>query len=185
MSPERPLIVGLGGTVRPGSTSEAALRTALLGAQQAGAMTECFGAADLDLPFYDPKSTHRSAKARRLVDTLRRADGVVVASPGYHGALSGVVKNALDYLEDTATDPRVYLDGIPVGCIGVAHGSQAAVAVLANLRSIAHALRGFPTPYGAALVATAGTFVDGSCVEEEVAERLLLVGRQVVQLAQR
>lgn len=178
-----PLVVGLGGTVRPGSTSETALRTALAGAEGAGARTLCFGAADLDMPFYDPQSPQRAPSAQRLMAALRAADGVVVASPGYHGALSGLVKNALDYVEDMVADERVYFSGLPVGCIGVAYGSQAAVSVLGNLRGVAHALRGFPTPYGAAVVAGAGIFEHGRCVHAETAARLRLVGEQVVQFA--
>jgi hypothetical protein len=39
----------------------------------------------------------------------------IVGSPGYHGAISGLVKNALDYIEDLREDPRVYLDNTPWG----------------------------------------------------------------------
>jgi FMN reductase len=177
------LIVGIGGTVRAASTSETALREALAGAEQAGAQTMRFAAAELNLPFYDPKDPERSAGAERLVASLRRADGIIVASPGYHGAISGLIKNALDYVEDMVQDERVYLDGLPFGCIGVAYGSQAAVSVLSNLRGIAHALRAFPTPYGAAVVAGPTIFRDGACVDPETAARLRLVGRQVVEMA--
>jgi FMN reductase len=156
---------------------------ALAGAEAAGGRVQLFGAADLDLPFYDPKASHRSAGARRLVAALRSADGVIVASPGYHGALSGLIKNALDYVEDLVADDRVYFDGLPFGCIGVAYGSQAAVSVLANLRGIAHALRAFPTPYGAAVVAGPTVFANGVCIDADTASRLALVGSQVVQLA--
>jgi FMN reductase len=179
----RPVIVGIGGTVRASSTSETALRTALQGAEAAGARTELFAAHDLELPFYDPKAPGRSPAARRLIGALRAADGVIVASPGYHGAISGLIKNALDYTEDLAVDHRAYLSGLPFGCIGVAYGAQAAVTVLANLRGIAHALRAFPTPYGAAIVAGAGIFSQGHCVDGETSERLALVGRQVVDMA--
>ena len=39
----------------------------------------------------------------------RWADGLLVASPGYHGGISGMMKNALDYVEDLRADERVYL----------------------------------------------------------------------------
>ena len=179
------LIVGIGGTVRPRSTSETALREALAGAVEAGGEVECFAAADLNLPFYDPKDPIRSEGAQRFVSALRAADGVIVSSPGYHGAISGLIKNALDYVEDMVADERVYIDGLPFGCIGVAYGSQAAVSVLGNLRGIAHALRAFPTPYGAAVVAGPTIFEAGRCVDSDTANRLRLVGRQVVEMAAR
>jgi FMN reductase len=180
---EAPHVVGLGGTVREGSASETALRTALRAAEDNGARVTCLTAADLDLPFYDPQATQRSAAARHLVAVLRDADGLIVCSPGYHGALSGLVKNALDYVEDTAADDRAYLTDLPVGCIGVAQGSQAAGAVLADLRSIAHALRAFPTPYGAAVIAGPGALADGQYSDPLVRQRLELVGRQVAEFA--
>ncbi len=176
-------IVGIGGTVRSNSTSETALRVALDSARAEGAEIELIAAGDLELPFYDTRSRDRAPAAARLVAALRGADGIIVASPGYHGALSGLIKNALDYVEDLAGDERPYLTGLPFGCIGVAYGSQAAVSVLANLRGIAHALRAFPTPYGAAIVAGPHTFGAGGVIDPTTVEQLTLVGRQVVEMA--
>jgi FMN reductase len=44
---------------------------------------------------------------------VRGADALVFGSPGYHGTLSGLVKNALDYLEELGRDARPYVDGLP------------------------------------------------------------------------
>ncbi|MDQ3608828.1 MAG: NAD(P)H-dependent oxidoreductase, partial [Actinomycetota bacterium] len=82
---------------------------------------------------------------------VRRADALVIGSPGYHGSISGLVKNVLDYLEELADDERPYVDGRPVGCIATAQGWQGAVNSLVALRQIVHALRGWPTPFGLAL----------------------------------
>ncbi|TYL55473.1 NAD(P)H-dependent oxidoreductase [Nocardioides sp. BGMRC 2183] len=180
----RPLVVGIGGTTRPASSSETGLRAALTAAEAAGARTLCLTAHDIALPFYEPHGP-RTREALRLVETLRAADGVIVASPGYHGAISGLVKNALDYAEDLSGDARAYLDGVPVGCIAVAYGNQAAVAVLDQLRTVAHALRGFPTPYGAAVVARSATFHDGRCADPDVLAQFAMVGTQVAGFATR
>lgn len=177
------LIIGLGGTLRSDSSSESALKVALEAAHSLGASTTVFAASDLDLPFYDPKESARTPKASTLIEAFRQADGVVVCSPGYHGASSGMIKNALDYVEDLVGDDRVYLADLPVGCIGMAYGAQAAVSVVGGLRTIAHALRAFPTPYGAAVVARPGLFAGGLCTDPEIATQLQLVGRQVVEYA--
>ena len=55
MSHRKPLIVGIGGTTRPGSSSEQALTQALDFAQLLGAETRLFGGRDLLLPLYDPE----------------------------------------------------------------------------------------------------------------------------------
>ncbi|WP_414637875.1 NADPH-dependent FMN reductase [Actinophytocola sp.] len=177
-------VVGIGGSLRTDSQSERALRIALDGAAQAGAKTTLVSGADLVLPFYDPAEPDRSPVARRLVDELRAADGVVLVSPGYHGTVSGLVKNALDYVEDLREDLRPYLDGRAVGCVATAQGWQAAVTTLTSLRSIVHALRGWPTPLGAAVNSAQVKFgPDGDCSDAKVTATLRTIGLQVVEFA--
>ncbi len=179
----RPLILALGGSTRDQSTSERALRIAAEGARQAGADAHVLSGRDLMLPIYDPDSSERAADAQRLVSLARQADGLIIVSPGYHGGLSGLVKNALDYLEDLRGDgPESYLDGRAVGCIAVAHGWQAAVGTLHQLRQVVHALRGWPTPFGAVVNSSEVRLDDPASVPASV-EQLHLVGRQVVEFA--
>jgi FMN reductase len=146
-----PLIVGIGGTTRVGSTSEQALKTALAHASALGCDTLLFAGPQLPSEIYDPTQLLRTEQASALVSALRRADGVIIATPAYHGGLSGLVKNALDFTEDLRSDARVYLEGRAVGCIVCAEGAQAMGSTLASLRAIVHALRGWPTPFGATL----------------------------------
>lgn len=183
----KPLIVGIGGTTRPASSTDRALRIALHAAEKAGTRTRIFDGAFLaKLPHFSPESDERSEEQRQLVDAVRGADGLIVASPGYHGGVSGLVKNALDLLEDLREDKRPYLDGRAVGCIATAAGWQAAASTLAALRSIVHALRGWPTPLGAALNTSEKIFgLDGECMDEKVFLQLATVGRQVAEFAQR
>jgi FMN reductase len=177
-------VVGIGGSLRPDSQSERALRIALDGAERAGAKTTLVSGADLVLPFYDPADPVRSTNAYRLVEELRTADGVVLVSPGYHGTVSGLVKNALDYVEDLRDDTRPYLHGRAVGCVAAARGWQAAVTTLTSLRSIVHALRGWPTPLGAAVNSAHVVFgPDGDCSDEQVSASLRTIGLQVVEFA--
>jgi FMN reductase len=176
-------VVGIGGTLSRDSSSETALKLAMDEVRASGGSTEIFAGPDLAYPFYDPKVSSRTDKAENLISSLRRADALVIASPGYHGAISGMIKNALDYMEDLATDERVYLTDLPVGCITVAQGNQAAVAVLAELRTITHSLRGFPTPYGVTITNRPGLFREGKCTDPQVRASLRALGNQVVTYA--
>jgi FMN reductase len=181
----KPLVVGIGGTTRTASSTDRALRIALQAAEETGARTFVFDGAFLSrLPHYAPENPERNEEQRQLVEMVRKADGLIVASPGYHGGVSGLVKNALDLLEDLRDDERNYLDGRAVGCIVNAAGWQACVSTLAALRSIVHALRGWPTPFGATLNTTEKIFdAAGACQDEKVAVQLATVGRQVVEFA--
>lgn len=149
MSSARKLIVGIGGTQRVGSSSEKVLEAVLASARKQGAETHLFDGRFLAcLPLYDPAEPTRSEQEALFVDTVRRADGVAIATPGYHGGVSGLVKNALDLLEDLRADERPYLDECPVGAIVTAGGWQGAGVTISALRDIIHALRGWPTPVG-------------------------------------
>lgn len=180
----QPLIVGIGGTPRAGSSTEMALRTCMAFAEGLGARTEAFTGDDLVLPLYGVEGDGRSPEAERLVQALRACDGVILASPAYHGTVSGLLKNALDYVEDLARDDTPYLDGRAIGCIACAYGWQAAGTTLVALRSIAHALRGWPTPMGAGINATETKFDGaGGASSPAVMNQLRIVAEQVVSFA--
>lgn len=177
-----PLIVGLGGTTADGSATERVLRASLDAAAALGARTLLLTGADLDLPMYAPGP--RGVRARALVEALAEADGVIVASPAYHGTVSGLVKNALDHAEDLRYADRPYLEGRAVGCIAVAGGAQAGAATLAALRAVAHALRGWPTPLGVAVDTSDRVFDAAGALDDGVVlGQLDLLADQVVGFA--
>lgn len=180
----RPYIVGIGGTTRPGSSSEKALRYALSLAESQGADVELFDGASINLPMYAPESPARSESALRLIAALRRTHGVILSTPCYHGSVSGLVKNALDYTEDMSRDPQPYLDGRAVGLIVCGNGWQSTGVVLSAFRSIVHALRGWPTPMGVAI----NTLVErldetGAGLSEPSARQIAIMVGQVIEFA--
>jgi NAD(P)H-dependent FMN reductase len=120
---QRPYIVGLGGTTRVGSSTEKALSLALKAVASQDADTLLLCGADLDLP------------ASRIATVLSRADGIILGTPSYHGGISGLVENALDYTEELRGDKRPYLEGRSVGCLVTAAGEQGAMTTLGALRS--------------------------------------------------
>ena len=178
---QAPLVLGIGGTTSPGSSTERALSIALKAAEAEGMRTRLIGGEFLArLPLYTPNLHDRTPEEHDFVAAIRECSGVLVASPGYHGSVSGLVKNALDLVEETARDARPYFDDLPVGLIATAYGWQATAGTLAALRSIVHSLRGWPTPYAAAVNTSTCRFdADGGCTDPGIAEGLARVGRQV------
>jgi len=98
MPSEKLSIVGLGGSLRPNSTSRGALELALQGAEEAGAETELLDLRVLNLPMYDPTLEDVPESVTRLVESTYSADGMIWSSPLYQGSISGSSKNALDWL---------------------------------------------------------------------------------------
>ena len=183
----KPLVVGIGGTTRIVSATDRALRLALHAAEEAGARTFLFDGTFLArLPHFDPEGRERSKEQGELVEMVRQADGLILASPAYHGGVSGLVKNALDLLEDLESDKRPYLDRRAVGCIATAGGWQACEGTLNALRTIAHALRGWPTPLGVTIKTTNEIFdASGACLDPKVSKQLVAMAQQLVEFASR
>jgi FMN reductase len=175
-------IVAIGGTVNQESSTEQALRLAAATAAAQGAEVKVFGGDYLRaLPHYRGEG-YGIEDGAELVASVREADGLIISAPGYHGSISGLVKNALDYLEDLARDDRPYLEGRAVGLIATAYGDQATMGTLQTLRSVVHSLRGWPTPLGATVRVYQGLFSsEGQCFDERARGQLELVGLQTFQ----
>ncbi|MCR5872607.1 MULTISPECIES: NADPH-dependent FMN reductase [unclassified Sphingomonas] len=176
-------VVGIGGTLREGSSSERLVRATLDRCAARGAQVQMFDGPFLaQLPHYDPGAPIRNQAERALVDGVRTADALVIASPGYHGGISGLVKNAIDLLEELARDDRPYFDGRPVGLIVSAAGWQATGVTLSALRGVVHAMRGWPTPLGIAVnsVEQRPFDADGALVDAAIAAQIDMLAGQLV-----
>jgi chromate reductase len=78
--------------------------------------------ADLRLPLYDGDLEDAEGippKVQRLADQIVAADAVVIAGPEYNKALSGVLKNALDWVSRTKSSPW---KGKPVAILSATGG---------------------------------------------------------------
>ena len=88
-------IIGISGSLRRASANTAVLR----------AIQEALTTADMDLfplneiPAYNEEEEGASlAAVQALRETIAAADAVILASPEYNHGMSGVLKNALDWL---------------------------------------------------------------------------------------
>lgn len=181
-------IVGIGGTISASSSSEALVRAVLDACEKMGATTQMFAGSDLAaLPHFNPAAgSPRTAGETALVEAVRKADGIVIGSPGYHGGYSGLVKNAIDLLEDLRGDTRVYFDGRPVGLVVTAAGWQACGTTLSALRDVVHAMRGWPTSVGVAVNSVEQKIFDqqGALTHEGVATAVQAQAVQLMTFAQ-
>jgi azobenzene reductase len=93
----------------------------------------------LPLPLYSPDTDPQNANLSMLADSLQKADGIVLATPDYHGAISGVLKNALDFVGFDEFDGKVVLS---VSSSGGAVG----VSPLQQLQTIVRNVHGINCP---------------------------------------
>ena len=125
------------GSVRPGRAGEQVVRWIEDQARQVeGVQTAFFDLRDYELPlFAEEKSPSMKApelaEAVRLRADLEANDAVLFVTPEYNHSVSGVLKNAIDYLPPATLKDKV------VGLVGYSwHG---AVKPLEHLREIVSA----------------------------------------------
>lgn len=184
----RPRVVGVGGTLRVGSTSLGAVRRALRAAEEAGAETELLDLNELRLPMYEPGVAleEYGPEVRRLVEAVREADAIILGTAAYHGTLAGVTKNALDFLQFLSGGERPYLDGKVVGLVATAGGDLAGANAVRAMVDAAHSLRGIVAPLTVAVPKTwQKADEDGEITDEQYAGRLDALGRLVAETAGR
>lgn len=175
-------IVGIGGTSAERSSNLAALRAVLAAAQTHGASTTLLELGKLGLPMYEHGVPPTDA-VERYVDAVRDADGLVWSSPLYHGTISGLFKNAIDWLEVLSDAEPPYIYDKPVGLLAVAAGGHALQAVSA-MEHMVRALRGWTVPYVVAVNRAGDAFErDGTIRNEAVERQLSKLGAEIVRAA--
>lgn len=171
-------VVGVCGSLRPGSYTRLALKAALRGAAELGARTEVIELGEYELVFCSgekdepdyPEGVHR------LRRTLASSQGIILGTPVYHGSFSGVLKNALDLMGFPE------FEGKMVGLVGVSGGRTGAVHALDGLRVIGRVLHAWVIPEQVSIPEAWKAFdATGNPKDPELEGRLLEVGRQVAR----
>ena len=173
-------VVGICGSLRPGSFTRMALQVALQGAQEVGAQTRLIDLNDYNLVFCDGKVDESGypEDVFRLRREVKAAGGIILATPEYHGSFSGVLKNALDLMGFDE------IEGKMIGLVGVSGGALGAVHALNSLRTIGRALHAWVIPEQAAIAEAYKVFDGAGAMHNPGLEkRVKEVGRQVARFA--
>ncbi|WP_417246336.1 NADPH-dependent FMN reductase [Celeribacter sp.] len=132
-------LLGLSGALRAASTNTKLLHEA------ARLFGPChFTQADLRLPLYDGdlEAEGTPSEVMTLAEQIRDADAVVMSTPEYNKMISGVLKNALDWVSRSGVKPW---EGKPVAILSAAAGR-------AGGERAQYSLRWAMTPFNAHLL---------------------------------
>lgn len=169
-------IVGIAGSLRSDSYSQMALKIIAQKVQALGAEVEILDLRQMDLPFChggDEYPHHPDVK--RLQDTFKNADGLILVSPEYHGSISGVLKNALDLMSFDQ------LSGKVAGFITIL-GGQINSNALNDLRVILRWVHAWSIPEQVAIGQAWKAFTpEGKLLDEKLSERLDQFARSLVE----
>lgn len=173
-------VAGICGSLRQGSFARLALQVALVGAREAGAQTRLIDLREYQLIFCDGKEDESGypADVFTLRQAVRAAQGLILATPEYHGGYSGVLKNALDLMGFDE------FEGKMLGLVGVSGGTMGAFGALNSLRAVGRALHAWVIPEQVSIPEAWKVFdQSGSLQDGDLEKRLKEVGRQVARFA--
>ncbi|MBO9604330.1 MAG: NAD(P)H-dependent oxidoreductase [Paenibacillaceae bacterium] len=129
------------------------------------------------LPFYSPDEDAEDANVLEMREAAGRADAIILATPDYHGSLSGVLKNALDFLGKDQFDSKLVLS---VSSAGGAVGTSS----LTHMQAIVRNVHGVNCPEWISIGAEQRRFgPDGEPEQDKVKERVKRVLHYFVGLA--
>ena len=93
----KPKILAFAGSLRRHSFNKRVLKTAIRGAEKAGAEVTYVDLADYPMPVYNPDEHEKNGfdpNALKLQELLSRHDGLLIASPEYNGSLPAALKKS-------------------------------------------------------------------------------------------
>jgi len=131
-------IVGLCGSLRAGSINRMALKLAG-SVMPAGMALEIVELRDIPMFDGDLLAQGFPAPVQALRERLKRADGVVIATPEYNFSVPGMLKNAIDWASRGDDQPFSYM---PVAVLSASPGPLGGARVQYDLRKIMQFLNG-------------------------------------------
>lgn len=159
-------VLGVAGSMRDGSYSKRALNAALESAKRHGAQVRLLELAKADIPVYSPSST---VPAKVAAD-VEWADAFILASPDFHGSISGALKNFLDYFYEEFA-------GKVFGYVVASH--EKGLTVMDQMRTAVRQCYGWSLPYGVSINGEQD-FSAGQLSNARIEQRLNMMGRDLV-----
>jgi FMN reductase len=166
-------LLGVAGSMREGSYSLRALTPVLQHAAARGAETSVLDLRLARLPMYSPDAppTDAEGHVRRATEAVGWADAFVLASPDYHGSMSGAMKNFLDYHWEEFT-------GKLFGYLCASH--EKGLTVMDQMRTAVRQCYGWSMPYGVSVHGEHDFDAEGRLTSARLEKRLRMLGRDVV-----
>jgi azobenzene reductase len=122
---------------------------------------ESIDLSELILPLFNGEASQEQDPAvLQLQNAVKAADGILLTSPEYHGAMSGALKNALDFLGSS------YFSNKPMSLIAVAGGGKGGINALNNMRTTGRSLYANVLPKQIVLDPKDFDYIEKKIVEE-------------------
>ena len=162
-------ILGVASSMRESSYSTRVLKLTLEKAKK-DAETNLLDLRELQLPMYRPEQ-NSSPELDKVTEYVKWADAFVLASPDYHGSMSGVMKNFLDFFwSDFA--------GKTFGYICASH--EKGLTVMDQMRTAVRQCYGWSMPYGISVNSDQDFDKQGNITNENILSSIETIARDLV-----
>ena len=166
-------VLGVAGSTRQGSYSTQALKIALEHAKKHGAEVRLLELSRIVLPLYDP-SAPVLKEVEHAAEAIAWADAFILASPDYHGSMSGALKNFLDHFYEEFA-------GKLFGYIVASH--EKGLTVMDQMRTVVRQCYGWSMPYGVS-INSSQDFISREQANSKLSSRLQMMSRDLVVYGQ-
>jgi NAD(P)H-dependent FMN reductase len=168
-------ILGVTGSLRKNSHSTRTLTILLeIAANKFEAEVNLLNLRETNLPFYNPGI----AETDQLYDNIKTAtqavdwaDTFVLASPDYHGSMSGTLKNFLDHFWQEFA-------GKTFGYLCTSH--EKGLTVMDQMRTAVRQCYGWSLPYGVSINSGQDFNAKGEIINSELSKRLNMLARDLI-----
>src|ERR1700732_2642467 len=164
-------VLGVSGSLHENSRSALVLELFLRHAAERGAQTRLLDLRAVELPLCPPPPEPPSAAEEHMFQDVLWAESVVLASPDYHGSMSGALKNFLDYNWEECA-------GKLFGYICSSH--EKGLTVMDQMRTVVRQCYGWSMPYGVAFDGRADFGAGTTLQNPRVEQRLKMMARDLV-----
>jgi NAD(P)H-dependent FMN reductase len=167
------------GSMRQESYSTLGLKMVLEEAKKYSSESHLLDLRDRNLPLYDPGAPSSNDSSfnnsnnvlEKITTALKWADALVLASPDYHGSMSGTLKNFLDYFwEDFA--------GKTFGYMIASH--EKGLTVADQMRTAVRQCYGWSMPYNISINGEKDFDSEGNLVNSALVKRIKMLARDLV-----
>ena len=164
-------VLGVSGSLREKSRTALALGMFLDFVAAHGAETRLLDLRTLELPLYRPDREGDSTAEIKMSADMGWASAVVLATPDYHGSMSGTMKNFLDYnWEECAGKVFAY----------ICSSHEKGLTVMDQLRTVVRQCYGWSMPYGVSFNGKEDFDSEGALKNSRVEGRLRMMARDLV-----
>ncbi|MBL6734069.1 MAG: NAD(P)H-dependent oxidoreductase [Candidatus Poseidonia sp.] len=172
-------VLGLAGEYRATSKSGMLVNAALAVAAEQGVETVFWDLSEHPLPLVGEEGCWSHPNVQAFQTLLTECDAFFLASPEYHGTMSGVMKNTLDWMYDKHVGGKVF--GLMSTLGGVTNANT-----LNHMRIALRWLHGWPVPEQLAIGHVKEAFTeDGQLLDESLQERLRGLVESVLTAAEK